>query len=337
MKIGRFFKDKIGMFAGNIFLLLALYLFGYAFQVNKQFLYVMFVLVIVQCILVIVSEYVKKRKFYKDFLDNLEGLDQKYLVTEMISVPDFLEGIIMCDALYEIDKSMKERINYIEETQKDLKEYIELWIHEIKIPIATLSCMNYNENWDPKKLKEQLDKLNYYVEQILFLSRADDSQKDYLMKEISLEKLVNQVVKGHKELLRGNRIQIRKNMPEASVVTDTKWMEFILGQIVNNSVKYSIAKKDATGIIEFEAVETKVDVTLSITDYGIGICQGDLSRVFEKTFTGENGRKLASSTGMGLYICYRLCEKLGHQISIESQEGEYTKVSIRFGKDTYYR
>ena len=136
-----------------------------------------------------------------------------------------------------------------------------------------------------------------------------------------------------KDLLIGNKIRIVKNDTAHSVVTDSKWLTFMLGQIVNNSIKYRDAAKQPC--ISF-AVEEMADKTvLKIRDNGIGISEQDIDRVFDKTFTGENGRRGNASTGMGLYICKQLCNKLGHSIAITSVHGEYTEVEIVFGKETF--
>ena len=148
-----------------------------------------------------------------------------------------------------------------------------------------------------------------------------------------LDVTINKVLQQQKDLLIGNKIRIEKNDTAHSVVTDSKWLTFMLGQIVNNSIKYRDAAKQPC--ISF-AVEEMADKTvLKIRDNGIGIPEQDIERVFDKTFTGENGRKGNASTGMGLYICKQLCNKLGHAITIASVYGEYTEVEIAFGKETF--
>ncbi len=359
MNIGQFLKDKMEIIISAVVFQVVIALMGYAFKLHGQYLLGISVVFWVLVFINITVELIKKRSFYDDFLGKLEQLDQKYLITEMLQSPGFLEGEILCESLYDIDKSMKERINAIEEAQMEFKEYVELWIHEIKVPISTLSCMNYNEKQgetsvslneagfssdeqsssgrkeELQRQKRQIDKLNYYVEQILFLARADNPQKDYLMKQVSLEHVVNQVIRSNKELLRGNHISIEKQELTPQVMSDAKWLEFMIGQIVNNSVKYLTDGKKAN--IGFWAREDDHKVELVIEDNGIGVCKKDLPRVFEKTFTGENGRKVTGSTGMGLYICKKLCEKLGHHIWMESVEGEYTRVHLEFGRDEFYQ
>ena len=124
------------------------------------------------------------------------------------------------------------------------------------------------------------------------------------------------------------------NIKENKVLTDSKWLEFILNQIINNSIKY---KKDNDSIIKIESLKENDKTILSIYDNGIGINKKDIKNVFKKSFTGENGRNLSKSTGMGLYIAKRLCDKLGHKILIESEKNEYTIVKIIFGNNDYYK
>ena len=130
-----------------------------------------------------------------------------------------------------------------------------------------------------------------------------------------------------------NKIDYITENVDVKVLTDSKWLEFILGQIVNNSIKY---KKKGNSYIKIKALTTNLNTTLIIEDNGIGIKKSDLKQVFDKSFTGENGRVVSSSTGMGLFIAKNMCDKLGHKIAIESEYNKYTKVLITFAKDTYY-
>ncbi|MGN0389275.1 MAG: sensor histidine kinase [Wujia sp.] len=334
MKLGAFVKEKLGAILCTVFVLAAARLMGYACKVRGDYINVLSGIIILCVVCLFLAEYIKKRRFYREFRNILDELDQKYLITEMMLQPDFEEGKIWMEALYEIDRSMMERINKMETTVRDFKEYLELWIHEIKVPIAALKLMNYNGNTDAKKQKLQIDRMNDYVEQILFYARADAPEKDYLLNPCKLDVAINSVLLQQKDLLIGNHVHIEKEHTDISVITDSKWLTFMVGQLVNNSVKYMDAEK--TPQIRFSAENTEQETILSIWDNGIGIDEKDIDRVFEKTFTGENGRKGNISTGMGLYICKRLCEKLGHRIDISSKKGEYTEVRLHFGKNDFY-
>lgn len=328
-----YIKDKAITITVFFVVLLFFILFGKAFKVPAPFLIFAVFLMLAAVLLIFIMDYYKKRHFYQDFLRKLEQLNEKYLITELLEEPAFLEGNILLNSLYEINKSMKEKINDMEASVTEFRDFLELWVHEIKLPLSALLLMNYNESMDFKKEKIQLQKMNHYVEQILFYARSDTPQKDYLMKKCSLEAVVNKILISQKELLIGNHMRIEKKNLDTTVITDTKWLEFMLGQIINNSVKY---KKGDSGKLVFDSHLEQDRMVLTVTDYGIGIPAADACRVFDKSFTGENGRKTEQSTGMGLYICKKLCDKLGHKIRIESEEGVYTKVCIAFGNDLFY-
>lgn len=333
MRLRDFLWGKMGSIWCIFFQLLFEVALGFAFQVHVSYL---ISIVFVEILLVICAwgiQFHKRRVFYCDMQKKLEELDQKYLITEMIEKPGFPEGDIFCETLYEIDRSMNERVSERERSVREFRDYVEMWIHEIKLPISALSLMNYNGEMDVRSAGQQIGKISNYVEQILYYARADAPQKDFLMKRCDVEQIVNEVVLEHKDVLIGGKFSIEKKNTKAVVTSDAKWLKFILGQLLNNSIKY---KKGDTGYLGFEVREEKDSVLLSVEDHGIGVPAGDVERVFEKSFTGQNGRKVAASTGMGLYICRKMCEKLGHEIWLESEEGEYTRVVIRFGKDGYY-
>ncbi len=329
----KYVRDNFILIIGMLFVCVATILTGRAFKVSYEFYMAIVFLVVMVLIIYLVHDYGRKKVFYNNMESCLNSLDQKYLITEMIKKPNFTEGEIFIDILYEIDKSMKDRINDIEMTTSEFKDYLELWIHEIKVPISALKLMNYNENTDPAKEKQQIDKINYYVEQILFYARAGAAEKDYLLKECNVETIINKMVMEHKAILMGNKIHIEKEDVNVNVITDSKWLEYMISQIINNASKYAV--KDRNSYIKFSSKDDDETTTIIIEDNGMGISEKDLPYVFDKTFTGENGRKSQTSTGMGLYVCKKLCDKLGHRINIESTQGEYTRVKLTFGKDKF--
>ncbi len=334
MKLSKYLRDKITLIFGMLFIIVTIFLMGYAFKVRKDYMVALTVVVVLVVLVYVIGDYLKRRHFYKNMISTLDGLDQKYLITDMLPVPDFQEGELMMEALYDIDKSMKERINNIELGTIEFREYLEMWVHEIKVPISALRLMNYNHNTDLRKQKEQIDKINYYIEQILFYTRADESEKDYLMNKVNLETIINKIVMENKTLLIGNRIAIEKENVDATVITDSKWLEFMISQVVSNALKYK--SEDRQSYIKFSVSKNEKEIILTIEDNGIGISEKDIPYVFDKTFTGENGRVRAASTGMGLYICKKLCGKLGHKITVSSKQGEYTRIMISFGINSYY-
>ena len=329
-----YLKDKrlyliIGM---TIYLVILLVLL--AFKVNIEATLAITFTYFIGLITILIVDYIRKKTFYNNFKCKLDSLDQKYLIVEMLQDVYFLEGRILTDALYEIDKSMIEKINEYKMQVKDFKEYVELWIHEVKLPVASLTLMVHNQKGDQsKKLLSQLTRLDNYLEQILYYVRSENAEKDYLITKVNLSKVISNVALKNKDMLLAKGIDFVVSDVDIEVLTDSKWLEFIINQIVDNSIKYS---KEKNAYIKIVAKEESEVIGLIIYDNGKGISKSDLPRVFDKTFTGTNGRsKSAKSTGMGLYLCRELCNKLGHKIQIISEEGKYTKVTILFDKNTF--
>ena len=282
----------------------------------------------------IAIEYFKKKKFYDNLSNMLEELEEEYLITEIINTPDFLEGKLLKNTIETIDKSMLENVNKYKYMTEDYKEYIELWIHEIKIPIsASKMVIENNKNAITKSIDEELDKVENYIEQALFYARSNTVEKDYYIRKVFLKEIINESIKKNKSSLIQEKISIDIHDLEIEVNTDNKWIVFILNQIIQNSIKY---RKKENSVIEIYANQGKENVILYIKDNGIGIKQGEITRVFEKGFTGTNGRlSNKKSTGIGLYLCKKLCNKLGIGIELNSVQNEGTEVKLVFPKDSY--
>ena len=161
----------------------------------------------------------------------------------------------------------------------------------------------------------------------MFYARSEDVDKDYLIKEISLQSCVNSVITRNKQGFILNNIYLEINDIDKLVFSDSKWLEFILNQIIVNAIKY---RQNECPKIKIDAIDIKNGTRLIIEDNGIGIPSNEIDRVFEKGFTGNIGRINSRSTGMGLYLCNKLCDKLGLLIDIESKINNYTKVIITF-------
>ena len=264
----------------------------------------------------ILIEFYRKKTFYDTLKENMEQLEQKYLISEIIKEPSFAEGKILKSVIQDTGKSMLENVNKYKYIQQDYKDYIELWIHEVKLPIATSKLIiENNKNEVTKNIEEELDQIENYVEQALYYARSSTVEKDYYINKCILKDIVNTAILKNKSNLILNKINIELENLDLQVYTDSKWCIFILNQIIQNSIKY---KKDGNSILQINAKENKENVVLNIKDNGIGIKQEELEKVFEKGFTGTNGRiDGKKSTGMGLYLCKKLCEKLGLSIEIE--------------------
>ena len=334
MKLSKYLKTNYLIILLFIVIIAIIDLMLISFKTNSQAVIGVSVTAIVGFILFIIYDFCRRKKFYDKFLNDLDLLDQKYLITEMLEKPNFYEGQILYDAIYEIDKSMAEKIKEYSLSIADFKEYIEMWIHEVKLPLASLNLIVHNhKELSDKKITEQLKRLDDDIEQVLYYVRSENAEKDYLIKETELNKVISNVAMKNKDILLENNINFEVDVENKKVLTDSKWLEFIVNQIVSNSIKY--IRNDVEHLIKITTEENNKNVILKIYDNGIGISKSDIPKVFDKTFTGNNGRKIETSTGMGLYISKQLCKKLGHKITVDSKENEYTEVSILFNKNDF--
>ena len=335
MNIGTYIKEKKENIILFIILVIILLFLLDLFGVNKYLTITILSLLSIYFIVDFFTFYLKRKKYYDNFLNNLNLLDKKYLILETLEEPEFLDGKVFYDALYKIDKSMMENINNYRNETEDFKEYVEMWIHEIKIPIAGLMLMYHNNKTVNKNFLDQLNSLDNLTDQILYYVRSNYAEKDFLIKEASMDKIINEVLLKNKDSILENHIDVTVDVKNVKVLTDSKWLVFILNQIINNSIKYSDNSRKS--YIMFYIEDNEKETTLHIKDNGIGVNASDLKHVFDKSFTGENGRKMRNSTGFGLYISKKLIEKLGHKISATSEENKYFEIAITFGKNDLYK
>ena len=336
MKFRKFIKDKLITTILIIFSLLTIEIFLLAYPVGTFIKIYIPLAILTMYFIGILIEYLIKNNYYTKLQNILDGLDEKYLITEIINKPNFIEGKILKEILSQTDKSMIENVNKYRYMQEDYKEYIELWIHEIKIPIsASKMVIENNKNDVTKSIDEELDKVENYIEQALFYARSNTVEKDYYIKKVDLKEIVNESIKKNKNLLIQEKVIINIHDVNIDVFTDSKWTIFILNQIIQNSIKYKGTKQLE---LEVFAKNNAENVILCVKDNGIGISKSEIIRVFEKGFTGTNGRlSNKKSTGIGLYLCKKLCDKLGIAIELDSVQNEGTEVRLIFPQSSYIK
>lgn len=281
-------------------------------------------------------EFFRKKKFYDDLTAGLDSLERKYLISEMVEVPSFYEGKIVCDVLQESNKAMCEHVAEYRRNMGDFKEFIEMWVHEMKLPVSSLLLMLHNYPGEISgKALEQLHRIDGYTDTVLYYARSENAEKDYLIKEVSLKRAAANVIVKNRETLLLHNVQLQTERLDMSVMTDGKWLEYILGQFLANSIKYLSLEREA--LIKISAEDFSDRTVLHFWDNGIGIPESDLPYLFEKSFTGENGRAHARSTGMGLYIVKNLCDRLGHKIDVRSEKDSFTEFMVIFAKNDFYK
>ncbi len=334
MKISNYLYDKLISIITYLFMMIIIVLMLLAFNSPKELTIAITLCLSVAGLIILIYNYLRKKYFYDYLITNLKQLDKKYLITELLPDANFLEGKYLKETMYETNKSMVEHINKYKYSIEDFREYIELWIHEVKIPISSIKLILHNHKLPVEsKLLDQINRIENDVEQVLYYTRSKNAERDYLIKECNLKEVVNRVIIKNKDIFISQKIKIEQNNLDLTVLSDSKWLEYIINQIISNSLKYS-NKSNSKVIIS--AICHNQKTKLIIEDNGLGINKKDLSRIFDKTFTGENGRKIASSTGMGLYIVSSLIKKLNHKIEVESEENKFTRVIITFTEGEYY-
>lgn len=262
---------------------------------------------------------------FKNFVEKhraLKHLMQEILVNcEHLPVPaglletDYQE---MVRLLFEAKKDLNDEMNH---RYTGLVEYYTIWAHQIKTPIASMRLNLQNEDTPfSREIGDDLMRIEQYVEMVLMVLRLDSSSTDYVLAEYELDGIVRQAVKRFASQFIRRKLKLVYQPLHCKVLTDEKWLLFVIEQVLSNALKYT-----KTGSVTIEVESPK---TLCIRDTGIGIAPEDLPRVFEQGYTGYNGRSDKKASGIGLYLCRRICENLGHRIWATSSVGEGTVIHI---------
>jgi signal transduction histidine kinase len=303
---------------------------------NSYGLYVVFVSLFLFSIYLTVDFRMKKRHFSSIKRNSLsEGLDW----VNSIPSPMSAEERIYYELLIKLYKDANEKM--AEHTAKSIEnlEFMTMWVHEIKTPIAASKLIIENSMNNPSEkvlysIEDEINKIEDFVQMTLFYSRADDFAKDYIIHSTNLNKIVNDCVIREYSSITNKKLSLDMYNLDLKIDTDEKWLGFIIKQILDNAIKYS----PVSGEIRIYAEQAETESVLYIEDSGVGIKAEDIDRVFDKSFTGNNGRKFYNSTGIGLYLSQKLARKLGYNISVSSEYGNGTKVLIHFPKwSDYYK
>lgn len=238
----------------------------------------------------------------------------------------FPEKNTLEDADYQqLIQGLKEELRQLQDQMNarcsDMVDYYTVWVHQIKTPIASMRLNLQNEDSElSRKVSEDLFRIEQYVEMVLCYLRLDSDSTDYVFRECDLDEIVRQTVRKLASQFIRRKLRLDYRSLAVSVVTDEKWLGFVVEQVLSNALKYT---KTGTVTIEWEAPKT-----LCIRDTGIGIAPEDLPRIFERGYTGYNGRSDKKASGLGLYLCRRVCNNLGHTITAESAPDQGTVIRI---------
>lgn len=280
-------------------------------------------------VLLLVLDFYKKKKYYTQLEETIDELDEKSYVADIVKEPQFQEGKVTHLILKQMGREMHEQELKRKIELDEYKNYMETWVHEVKLPVSTAKLMIANhKNEVTLNIEEEIDKIDNYVEQVLYYARSENVEQDYHMNWFDLRSLVYESIKKYSRDFIQAQVHLEIEEMDYEVLSDRKWVAFILGQIMQNAIKY----RQENACVHFCAKQNKEQLILQIKDNGIGINPEDVGQVFDKGFTGENVRGDSNATGIGLYLCRKLCQKLGLSIKIESAWGEWTRVDLSFPK-----
>lgn len=238
---------------------------------------------------------------------------------------DLQDSSLMGEDYHEILVAMKEyHDQYVESSESkmhDLEDYFTMWVHQAKLPIAAMKLLLEDENLSRNEIKLQLLRMDQYTDMVLAYLRLNSTHTDFLFKELELDDLIRQSIRRFSTEFIRKHIQLHFKETGDAILSDEKWLVFVLEQILSNSLKYT----NENGLI---SIYMKSKHILVIEDNGIGISASDLNRVFEKGYTGMNGRSDKTASGLGLYLCKNILDMLNHKITIESSVGKGTRVIL---------
>lgn len=330
MKFKDYFLNKITEILGTYFVLFLmlefLYIIGNTFSVVFMIGMVIAILIMTKYLM----DWYRKKKYFEIITERVKDLKEPWLIAELLPVSYTIEDEIYQELLRKVGSSAIEEIHKIEDEQKEYEDYIEQWIHEVKTPITSIHLMLENrisENPGLKRdLNVELSRLENDVELALYYARSEQIYRDYLIQKLNVRKVLLKVVNKNRTVIMNSSVAIDLDCDEALYAYgDEKWLVFMLTQVLLNAIKY---KAEADAKVVMRAKRDNKRIVLNIIDNGKGIKKEELPRIFDKGFTGSNGRDNEKSTGMGLYLVHKLCEKLEIDIKADSVYGEFTEISF---------
>ena len=327
MTLREFLSDRLKRIALQVICAGLAMLFLFATGTQPGVLVILLIVFLLVFLTVNMFDFFQQHARLLELKSILDGLDRKYLFTECIPQPKGLFERRLFDLTRLAGRDMIGAVSDAQASQREYREYVERWVHEIKAPLtaARLICREL-DGGTRRKLTAELSQIEAHVERALFYARAENPEQDCVLRQVKLEKIAAQAIENHRSLLIQNGIQVETKGLDCTVYTDEKWAVFILGQLLQNAARY----RGPEPVITLSAKPLGKQVQLTVTDNGIGIPAHELPRVFDRGFTGSNGRSRGGSTGMGLYLCRKLSGFLELGLEIVSEEGKRTTVTLTF-------
>lgn len=328
MTIREFLSDRLGKITGQLCCTVSAALFLLATGTSSGVIVLLLLFLLLIFITTQAAEYLKCRRRLSELNVLMQGLDQKYLFSECAPPPrtvyeQKLFALMRCSG-----RAMIGAVSDAQASMQEYREYIESWVHEIKTPLtaAKLTCRHLEPD-SRRKFSAELAQIEAHVERALYYARVKSPEQDCIIRQTALADIVSQAVGNHRTLLIQSQMKIETGDLDFTVYTDRKWAVFMLGQLLQNASRY---RNNNSPSILLTATRCGRQVRLTVSDNGIGIPAHELPRVFDRGFTGSNGRTRGGSTGMGLYLCRKLAALLEIDLQISSEEQKGTAVTLTF-------
>jgi len=320
-----FLRDHMSLLPFNVlqlgFILLICWLAG--FHDLKLILYA-FLLCVLTLVGYLLYRYATLLPFYRRLSVALPSLDESPLSVGTTPLGEALTALLQTQYRF-----YQERLFHYQRLQEMHTTFTTIWVHQMKTPLSVISLLTQDED-DPRfvSIREETDRLQQGLEMTLYASRLATFANDFHVEQVDLRKLITEIISKNKHFFIRNAVYPEVHVdPTLLVISDLKWLAYILDQLVINAIKYSTGSHET---VSLTAQVQEDRVTLLVRDHGVGIPEVDLPRIFEPYFTGENGRTHRQSTGMGLYLVYEACRQLGHSILVESEVNKGTTISLTF-------
>ena len=303
-----------------------LFVFVYLYRIPIEVILYPFILTIVFVLIVLLFDYIKYKEKVNKIIQICNDISSCYSVK--INDKNIFDEYYL-DIINELLKENRKQVSQFQKKVSDVNDYFSIWVHQIKTPIASMKLKIDNEQMDLLQLASDLNRIDHYVDLVLSFLKFDEEKIDLYFRKTDVDRIMRESLKKFSNDFIIKKIRLDYKLSKREVLTDEKWLSFVFDQLLSNALKYT---DKGTISIYYDG-----DSCLCIKDSGIGIALADMERLFEKGFTGYNGRQYKKASGIGLYMCKRMCDKLNIAISIESVVNEYTLVKLKFLSNEEYK
>ena len=324
--LNEYLKMKKTSIIGILGVYAVLFVFVYLYRIPIEVILYPFILTIVFVLIVLLFDYIKYKEKVNKIIQICNDISSCYSVK--INDKNIFDEYYL-DIINELLKENRKQVSQIQKKISDINDYFSIWVHQIKTPIASMKLKIDNEQMDLLQLASDLNRIDHYVDLVLSFLKFDEEKIDLYFRKTDVDRIMRESLKKFSNDFIIKKIRLDYKLSKREVLTDEKWLSFVFDQLLSNALKYT---DKGTISIYYDG-----ESCLCIKDSGIGIALADMERLFEKGFTGYNGRQYKKASGIGLYMCKRMCDKLNIAISIESVVDEYTLVKLKFLSNEEYK